>query len=86
MSINTDFYFLIERSPPGKLLYLDCEEVDDNVFELSFGWPDSGKDNAPSSETTHAVVECRVGDQWTRIADKIKESPYIAHCKFYSCI
>ena len=69
-------------SPPDKVLYVDCEEVGENQFHLSWGWP--ACDDKTGPETTHAVVEYRVGEEWTRLSNNIKTSPYIAECKFNS--
>ena len=76
-------------SPPGKLLYLDCEEVSENQFHLSWGWPACDGEVGSVAETTHAVVEYRMGEQWTRFPDNITRSPYKAECKLitseYGC-
>ena len=66
---------------PGKLLYLDCEEVGENKFYLSWCWPYYDDKTGPIAETTHAVVEYRVGKQWTRFPDNIRSSPYLAECR-----
>ena len=67
---------------PGKLLYLDGEEVGKNQFQLSWGWPACDKETGPLFETTHAVVEYRVGQHWTRLTDTIQKSPYIVNCMY----
>ena len=68
-------------SPPGKLLYLDCEKVGENQFNLSWGWPACEEKIDPQAETTHAVVEIREGQQWTQLSDNITKSPYMAECE-----
>ena len=73
-------------SPPGKLLYLDCEEVGDKQFLLSWCWPPCGYDTGPLADTTHAVVEYREGQQWTILTEDITKSPYIAECKLFTGI
>ena len=64
-------------SPPGKLLYLDCDEVGENQFDLSWCWPTHNEETGPLAETSHAVVEYSVGQQWIRLTDNIKKSPYM---------
>ena len=73
-------------SPPGKLLYLDCEEVNDSHFLLSWCWPACGDETGPLCKTTLAVVEYREGQQWTRLTDDITKSPYIAECKLMALV
>ena len=70
-----------ETSVPGKLLYLDCEEVDENQFCLSWGWPACDKETGPLFETTHSVVEYRVGQHWSTLTD-IQRSPYMVNCMY----
>ena len=66
--------------PPGKLLYLDCEEVCENQFNLSWGWPTCDKASGHVANA-HAVVEYRVGQQWTRLPHNITKSPCMAECR-----
>ena len=73
--------FWTETSVPGKLLYLDCEEVAENQFRLSWGWPARDKKTGPLFETTHAVVQYRVGQHWTTLTD-IQISPYMVNCMY----
>ena len=67
-----------ETSLPGKLLYLDCDEEGENQFYLSWGWPAGTEEIGPLF--THAVVEYRVGEHWTKLADNIQTSPHIVKC------
>ena len=69
-------------SLPDKLLYLDCEEVGEQQFDLSWCWPACEEETGPLAETSHAVVEYRVGQQWTRLTDNIKKSPYRVECMY----
>ena len=68
------FTSAIDTSPPGTLLYLDCEEVSDGELLPSWGWPQS-KDVTHSREQgntiSHVVVDYRVGQVWTRVADVV---------------
>ena len=68
-------------SPPGKVLYLDCEEIGVNQFHLKWGWPTCDEETGSIAEMTHAVVEYRQEQQWARLSDNIKTSPYMVECK-----
>ena len=68
-------------SPPEKLLYLDCEEVGEYQFYVSWGWPPCNEETGPLAETSHAVLGYREGQQWTILSDNITKSPYMAECE-----
>ena len=74
-----------DTSSPGPLLYLDCEEVSQGMLLLSWCWPQSqdvGKSLSGEVDdtVTHAVVEYREGQGWTRLTD-VRQSPFSLHCK-----
>ena len=79
------FTSAIDTSPPGTLLYLDCEEVSDGELLLSWGWQernDETHSRGKGNTITHSVVDYREGQVWKRVEDVVKHSPFTLYCKF----
>ena len=88
-SVKRAVYFasVTDTSPPGPLLYLDCEEVSQSELLLSWCWPlsqDVGKSlcGEVDNSITHAVVEYRDEQGWMRVED-VRYSPFLLHCKLH---